>query len=332
MGNSLGFRVGIDCRALRSGPAGIATYVRNLLHEIPELECLDASWPRNNLLWNHMRAPWAQLRRRWKIYHSPSYTAPLFNFCKLVLMVADVSYLVREDWYPYTIDPVRRRYYEASLYRADCIIVPSDFTRSELVRLHPALEGRVRRIYLGVSDRFRKDEALAQQVRQQFELPERFVLHVGDIHPRRNLDQLQIACQRLDIPLVLVGKILRGGEGLADHPHHLSGLSLDQLIGVYSAATLLGYPSSYEGFGFPLVEAMACQLPIVASDRSCIPEVCGGAAVLVEANADALEKGIEEALAKARTLVEKGRERAAHFNWQDTAQETLEIYKGLGVE
>ena len=329
MGETLGFRVGIDCRALQSGPAGIATYVRNLLREIPELECLDASWPRNNLLWNHLRAPWAQLGRRWKVYHAPSYTAPLFNFCKLVLMVADVSYLVREEWYPHTIDPLRRRYYQASLFRADRIIVPSDFTRSELVRLYPALESRVRRVYLGVSDRFRKDEALAYQVRQEFGLPDRFILHVGDIHPRRNLDQLRIACQQMGMPLVLVGKILRGGESFANHPHHLIGLTLDQLIGVYSAATLLGYPSCYEGFGFPLLEAMACQLPVVASNRSCIPEICGDAAVLVEPRADALKKGIEAALQRASDLVEKGRERASRFSWQDTAQATLEVYREL---
>ncbi|MEE8587258.1 MAG: glycosyltransferase family 1 protein [Acidobacteriota bacterium] len=321
--------MGIDCRALHSGPAGIATYVRNLLREIPELECLDASWPRNNLLWNHLRAPWAQLGHRWKVYHAPSYTAPLLNFCKLVLMVADVSYLVREDWYPYTIDPLRRRYYQASLFRADRIIVPSDFTRSELVRLYPALDGRLRRVYLGVSDRFRKDEALASQARQEFGLPERFILHVGDIHPRRNLDQLQIAAQQIGMPLVLVGKILRGGEGFAHHPHHLSGLTLDQLIGVYSAATLLGYPSSYEGFGFPLVEAMACQLPVVASNRSCIPEICADAAVLVEPQADALKKGIEEALLNASALVEKGRQRASQLTWQKTARETLEVYREL---
>ncbi len=329
MGEELGFRVGIDCRASHSGPAGIATYVRNLRREIPELECLDALWPRNNLIWNHLRPPWAQLRRRWKIYHSPSYTAPLFNFCKLVLMVADVSYLVCEDWYPYTIDPLRRHYYKASLYRADRILVPSDFTRSELLRLHPALKGRVRRVYLGVSDRFRKDEGLAQRVHHQFGLPKRFVLHVGDIHLRRNLDQLQIACQKLGMPLVLVGKILRGGEGFADHPYHLSGLTLDQLIGVYSAAELLAYPSSYEGFGFPLVEAMACRLPVVASNRSCIPEICADAAVLVEPQADTLKKGMEEALRNASALVERGSQRAAQFSWRNTARATVDIYREL---
>ncbi|HSR49197.1 MAG TPA: glycosyltransferase family 1 protein [Acidobacteriota bacterium] len=324
-----GVRVGIDSRSLRLGPAGIATYVRNLMEQLPWLDPLDEIRPSNNFLWNHSRPLWAQLRRRWDIYHAPTYTVPLVNFCKVVLMVADISYLVRDEWYPYATDPLRRRYYRASLLRADRILVPSDFTGSELVRLFPALEARIRRVYLGVSPAFRPRPRLAEDVRRRLQLPQRFVLHVGDIHPRRNLDALAQSARSLGLPLVLVGKVLRGGEGLVGQSRHLSGLSLEDLVGVYNAATVMGYPSSYEGFGFPMVEAMACGLPVVASNRSCLPEVAGEAALLVEPRAEALTQGFSQVLESRDAWIERGRRNAARFTWENTARQTLDVYREL---
>ncbi len=321
--------IGIDARALRSGPAGIATYVRNLLARIPELQPVDQARPGNNFLWNQTRPPWGQLRNRWRVYHAASYTAPLVNFSKLVLFVPDISYLAESRWYPYKIDGLRRWYYVQSLKAADRIIVSSDFTRRELSRVYPDLSDRIRRTYLGVSPEFRKDELLAAQVRSELGLPDRFVLHVGDLHPRRNLRTLKNAARRVGIPLVLVGKVLQGGEEFRDDPLRFSGLTLSQLVGVYSAATLLAYPSSYEGFGFPLVEAMASRLPIVASTRSCIPEVCGDAAVLVEPEVGDIEQGIRKALGRAENLIERGLRRVERFTWENTVEETRKVYSEL---
>ncbi|HSR69761.1 MAG TPA: glycosyltransferase family 1 protein [Acidobacteriota bacterium] len=324
-----GVRVGIDARSLRIGPAGIATYVRNLMARIPWLEPLEDPRPSNNLLWNHSRPLWAQWRRKWHIYHAPTYTLPLLNFCKVVLMVADISYLVRDEWYPYANDPLRRRYYRASLFRAHRILVPSDFTAGELVRLFPALKERIRRVYLGVSPDFRPRPRLGEQVRKRLDLPRRFVLHVGDIHPRRNLDALAEACRSLQLPLVLVGKVLRGGEGLVGHSRHLSDLSLQDLVGVYNAASAMGYPSSYEGFGFPMVEAMACGLPVVASNRSCLPEVAGEGALLVDPVPRDLAQALGQVLDEPSKWMERGRRNAARFTWDNTARQTLQVYREL---
>lgn len=321
--------MGIDSRSLRSGPAGIATCVRNLRQEMPWLQGIDSEFPRNNFLWNQLRPPLAQIRRRWQIYHAPSYTAPLLNFSKLVVMAADVSYLACEQYYPYPIGPFRRWYYRASLLRADRIIVTSDYTREEIVRLFPSLSPRIRRIYPGVSARFRRDPSLALRAREELDLPQRFALHVGDVHPRRNVELLLEACGLIDLPLVLVGKVLRGGEALENYPLRFSGLSLDLLVGVYSAASVLGYPSLYEGFGFPPVEAMACGLPVAAAARSCLPEVCGDAAVLVEPQAEALAQGLQSALSRAAELTELGLRRAQRFEWKRAARETEDVYREL---
>lgn len=324
-------KVGIDCRSLRNGPAGVATYVRNLLEQIPFLDCLDAPTPRNNFLWNQLRVPPMQLARRWNLYHAPSYTAPLVNFCPLVVTAHDISYLAREEYYPYRLDRFRRSYYVASLKRAARIIVDSDFSRQEVVRLFPHMEGKVRRVYLGVSPFFRRDEALAQSVRQKLKLPEKFLLHVGDIHARRNLQGAATAAEKVKMPLVLVGKILYGGEAFTEWPYRFSGISEVELKGIYSAATVFVYPSLYEGFGLPILEAMACGLPVVASNRSCLPEVCGDAALVVEPEADELVRGIEKALVEGDEYVKRGLARAQQFSWQRTAQQTVAVYKEILV-
>ena len=160
-------RVGIDCRALKAGPPGVATYVRNLLEQIPFLDCIDHPRPQNNFLWNQLRVPPAQLSRRWNLYHAPAYTAPLVNFCPLVLTAHDVSYLACVEWYPHRRDSLRRSYYAASLKRADRILVPSDFSRQQVLSLFPDLDEKVRRVYMGVSSFYRSDPALAGRVRSE---------------------------------------------------------------------------------------------------------------------------------------------------------------------
>lgn len=324
-----GMRVGIDCRSLRSGPLGIATYVKNLLEYIPFLECLDGKRPSNNFLWNQFLVPSAQVRKGWDVYHAPSYTAPLVNFCPLVLTVADISYLVRREWYPYHLDPVRKSFYVASIKRADRILVPTDFTKDELVHCFPGFESKVIRVHLGVSRDFRKDNEWARKVRQKLGLPSQFILHVGDIHPRRNLELLARVASKIDLPLVLVGRILRGGEAFSRWPYRYSGLSREQLVGVFSAATVFVYPSLYEGFGLPILEAMACEIPVVAAKCSCLPEVCGDAAILVDPDPMSLERGIEQAMAEREDFVTRGVERARSFSWEQTARETVSVYRQL---
>jgi len=322
-------RVGIDGRSLRSGPAGMATYVSNLLRHVLVLDCFDPPFPSNNFLWNHSQVLLAQRRRRWSLYHAPSYTCPLFNFCPLVLSVADISYFVREEWYPYHLDRVRRRYYLASLKRADRILVPTDFSRNEILQRFPELEPRLRRVYLGVSESFSRDDSLAEKVRTELNLPSEYILHVGDIHPRRNLEALAGAAERLGLPLVLVGRILRGGKGFADWPLLYSGLSELQLKGVYSAASVFAYPSVYEGFGLPVLEAMACGVPVVASNRSCLPEVCGGAAALAEPDAESFATAIEKVRSDRDSYISRGLSRAQLFNWKETAEATVRVYREL---
>jgi glycosyltransferase involved in cell wall biosynthesis len=318
-------KVGIDTRSLKRGPAGVATYVRHLLDYLDCLDGIDYARPSNNFLWNQWWGAACRWTRGWRVFHAPGYTGPLVGGVRLVLSVHDISYLVNRAWYPYRFGALRRTYYRASLRRAAAILVPSRFTRDEIVSRHPELAARIRLIPLGVGEEFQPDPAAAAAARRELGLPERFLLHVGDIHPRRNIDLIHRAAVDTGLPLVLVGRCLVGGTP-ADSVRY-EGVSVDRLRGVYNAAEALVYASAYEGFGLPLLEAMACGLPVVAVRRASIPEVCGEAARLVDPEGTDLSAAVKEVLDDRDAWQRKGLSRAAQFSWAETARRTGEVYR-----
>lgn len=324
---STDLRVGIDARSLRCGPPGVATYVRNLRCHLPYLECFDRSVPANNFLWNQIWGSWSQIRAHWQIFHAPAYTAPLVNLAKLVLTVHDVSYLVGGDLYPYRVDRLRLAYYRASLRVADLILVPSGFSADELSRRIPKVAGRIRQVPMGVSQEFFPDPDAAGAVCDELDLPQHFLLHVGDVHPRRNVPLLAAAARECRLPLVLIGRHLTGPRPEGTQVLRYEGLPLEQLRGVYSAAQAFVYPSVYEGFGLPLLEAMACGVPVVAAHRASIPEVCGDAAVLVEPDLPSLVRGIQTVLDRRDEYTRAGLQRARQFSWKQTAEQTEAAYR-----
>ena len=207
---------------------------------------------------------------------------------------------------------------------------------------------QVRTIYHGVSDKFRveTDEAALGRVREEYDLPARFILFVGNLYPQKNFGTLVRAFARVKdaIPhrLIVAGRprykferdiALLEDLGIADRVDFLQFVPNDDLVLIYNLADCFVYPSLYESFGLAQLEAMACGCPVIAANAGAIPEVTGGAALLFEPQSP---KELSEAILTVtgnprvrQCLVDRGLVRAREFTWERTARETLALFEEL---
>jgi glycosyltransferase involved in cell wall biosynthesis len=299
--------------------------------------------PPTNLGWAAVGLPRAARRAHVDLIHAPAYTAPLAAAVPTVLTIHDVSYERHPEWYPYRRDWLRRAFYRRSARTAAHILTDSEFSRSEIAAAYAMSPDRITVAPLGVSPGFARtdpSEALPAGVVAPF------LLHVGDLHERRNLHMVVTALldarTRLASPLSLVlAGIDRGvGDQLAaiatrsGCPHAIVSLGAvpePTLRVLYRAAAALVYPSRYEGFGLPVLEAMASGTPVLASRAASIPEVLGDAGMLLDPEslsqwADAMVQIIKDPVLPARLRID-GLARAALFTWERTARITLDVYR-----
>ena len=213
--------------------------------------------------------------------------------------------------------------------RADVVLCPSATTAADLAALGFAPD-RVRVVPWGVSVPD-LDDGAAGRVRRAYGLPERFVLFVGTVEPRKNLSRLAaaVALAEPGLPLVVAGA--DGWGAAAPTGEHVSFLGFvpgDALAALYAAANVVAYPSLGEGFGLPVVEAMAAGTPVVTSATGATAEVAGGAAVLVDpTDPEAIATGLRAALAEPAAWITRGRARAAELTWERAAAATLAAYR-----
>jgi len=287
------------------------------------------------------------------IFHATDHLLPRFAQVKSVFTLHDLIFL----FHPETHKPLNRWFLTLMMPRflrvADAIIAVSECTKRDAVRCYGVPEEKITVIYEGVNPRFcpAGPEAVAA-VRQKYGLPEHFILYVGTIEPRKNLSALLEAFVALQnrlatrdaaaLRLVFVGKkgwlyegfFRRLRElGLEDRAFFTGYVPDEDLPAIYSAADLFVFPSLYEGFGLPVLEAMACGTPVICSDTSSLPEVAGDAALMVPpTDVRALAEAMERMLCDAQmrtTLREKGLAWVRRFTWEKTAQQTVSVYKGL---
>ncbi len=200
------------------------------------------------------------------------------------------------------------------------IIAVSEFTRRELIELLHVPEEKIRVVPNGVDDEFTRDGPAADGD---------YVLAVGTLEPRKNLPSLVEAARRSQVELRVVGARGWGGvEVEGNGVRWLGEVSDAELARLYRGARCVAYPSLYEGFGIPVLEAMACGTPVVTSRGTAMEEVADGAAVLVDPNDSAeLAAGIERAAAQRDELVARGLERARAFRWDAIADATVAVYR-----
>ena len=361
-------RIGIDGRAFTSPAAGIRRYtaglVRGLLAlgepiEVVALGGPDSSvlppgtahvaeppHPPTNLGWTLVGLPRAARRAAVDVIHAPAYTAPLWSTAPSVVTIHDVSYALHPEWYPYRRDWMRRAFYRCSAHAAAHILTVSRFSASEIAAAYHIPPERITVTPLGVDEGF--VPAGASESRQPTREARPYLLHVGDLHERRNLATVvdaMIAVRRSDararnLVLTLVGidrgvvaalRARAGDAGAPDLITHLGTVDEGELTRLYQGAAALVYPSLYEGFGLPLIEAMATGTPVLASTAASIPEVLGGAGLLrdprsPEAGTRAILDVLNDSSRRAQ-MRSAGLRRAAEFTWRRTAALTLGVYR-----
>ncbi len=354
-------RIGIDGRAFGTPAGGVRRYATELFAAMVALEpALDlvviggegagttgrwqpaASLLPTNLGWCVGGLPVAARRAQLDLFHAPAYTGPLWGVHPLVLTLHDVSYALHPHWSPHPngVGRVRQAFYRACAAQADRIITDSTFSKTEIIAAYGIDERRIDVVPLGVADVFRPDATVPR---------EPVVLHVGDLHPRRNLlmlldlvvDSARHEPRLSGLQLVLAGRDLGLLDALQARAAALEATDRLRYVGRpddagladwYRRAGVMAYPSMYEGFGLPVLEALACGTPVVASDAASIPEVTGDAAVLLPPDAaPRWAEAVREILLlddSRRALISaRGIARARAFTWTQTAARTLETYE-----
>ena len=316
---------------------------------VPGLEVVQvprmSPWVR--ILWEQISLPRICRQVEVDLLHSPHYTLPLARGGRSVVTFHDMTFFRMPEVHLAYKWVFFRTIIRWSARRADAILVPSASTQSDLARLIAQTTAKTHVIPLGVSSSFQpvRDPVVRRGVTERYGLPDEFLLYVGNLEPRKNLPRLLEAYASLTNGRVIPPLVLAGTRGWKDAPLRemierldLAGrlitpgyIPQEDLPAVYSMATAFVYPSLYEGFGLPVLEAMACGTPVITSNVSSMPEVAGDAAMLVSPqNVDALAEAMERLLAEPDLRLElsrRGMARAGEFTWRRAAEATLVVYR-----
>jgi glycosyltransferase involved in cell wall biosynthesis len=302
------------------------------------------------IVWQRLRLPLPveRLIGRLDLVHAPDFVLPPTR-ARTLLTVHDLTFLVRPDCAEAGLRRYLTRAVPRALARADLVLVDSRATADDLARLLGVEAARVRLIYPGVDARFRPLKAAeAEPWRARIGLPEAFLLFVGTLEPRKNLVRVVEAFRLLldtggpdtaELQLVIAGRkgwlyeelfAAVARSGLGERVRFLDFVEDAGLPALYNLARAFVYPSLYEGFGLPVLEALACGTPVVTAEVSSLPEVAGTAATLVNPlSVSSIAEGMAEALARATELRAAGPPQARQFRWETAARALLQCYDEL---
>lgn len=296
------------------------------------------------ILYHKQARAFLKLSTGFDLYHEAGF----FPFkaaksVKTVFTIHDLSLITLPAFHPKDRVLFFRKYFESSLPRVDAVITPSSFTARELRRLYPGLAVPVTPIHLGYDRRvfYRRSAEEIAALREKFRLPEKYLLFVGTADPRKNVKAIWRALACLPEPVTLVCAGWSGWdrmEGMAPVTESIkkrmvfTGYVADRdLAALYSGARAFVYPSFYEGFGLPVLEAMACGCPVVCSSRASLPEVAGDAAITCDPeDVPCLAAAIRRVFLSDDLSAEmsaNGLAQARKFNWSDAADATIRVFE-----
>lgn len=377
-------KIGVDIRVLTKGAhSGIEEYASQILEEIIKLgkddefvlyynafskERADFDWMREkNVSLEEFRWPnqflnysfllgWPKVDKLLggvDAFFSPHFlNSATTKKCKKIITFHDLSFLRHPEFFPW-----RKRYWhfmqniKKQAQEADKIIAISESTKNDLIDLYEIKEEKIKVIYSGINSQFGPitDENYLKSIKEKYKLPDNFILYLGTIEPRKNIESVIEAFELIkenkfspynDLKLViaggfgwLYGNILKRAKSspYAGDIIFTGAMNGDDRAGIYSMAKLFIFPSFFEGFGFPPLEAMACGVPTITSNCSSLPETVGDGAIMIdpyrpEEIAIATREIFNDEKLK-NLLIQKGLEQIKKFSWENCAEETLKFIK-----
>ena len=363
-------RIGIDIHTIGKRQTGNETYVRNLVNNLLEIDAVSdyhlfytqgdkiqtnalvqqtCIWPDQSIFRIPFVFPYQLYKKKIDVAHF-QYVVPPVTHCPTVVMIHDISY----EFYPEYFNKLELKRMKLlipfSAKKSQHVLTVSEYSKEQIIRKYGVPDDKVTVTYNGVSDKFCvfEEESEVTQKLSRFVFYKPFILAVGNLQPRKNIEHLirsyakLRAAEKIDIDLVLVGQLRWGGMSIFDeleslgvkqHIHVTGYVSEDELVALYNKAIIFAYPSLYEGFGLPLIEAMACGTPVISSNASCLPEVGGAAAYYVDPHSESEMMLAIETLANNEALrsklIVKGFEQAKKFTWKNCAEKTLSVLKGV---
>ncbi len=307
------------------------------------------------LWWEQVGVVLAGRRAGIDVLHSPYWSNPFWSPWPTVVTVHDVIQLVMPEYRMLARQQVYFGLVTRALRRATAIITVSECSRRDVIRTVGVSPERVHVVENAIAADLRpeRDPARLDAVRARYGLGERFVLYLGANDLRKNLDRLIRAYGALPASLRDTYQLVVAGRqwphdhplypdprrvvrelGLEDRVVFTGGVPEEEKAALLSAAAVFAFPSVYEGFGLPVLEAMRCGTPVLTANSSSLPEVTGDAALLVDPlDVDAIADGLAELLEspeRRADLAERGEQRAARYSWDRVAERTVEVYRRIG--
>ncbi|MBN1622512.1 MAG: glycosyltransferase family 4 protein [Endomicrobiales bacterium] len=353
-------KIGIDVQSTTGIFSGLGYYTKNLIQNISRIDTKNEyillshdnfagklSTPKR-IVWEQAVLGIKAYMNKLDLLHVPCFTPPLIRKCKLIVTIHDlIGVRMPENSLAFPSRFYWGRYFPNLSKRADIIITDSEYSRKDIIELLKIPENRIKVIPLAAGERFKpgKDKDMVQQTKNKYNIGNSpYVLFVGNIEYRKNIILLLKIWKKLRLPhkLVLAGSKTGYTDNLVrfiseneikDRVLLTDYISDEDIVNLYNGADLFVYPSLYEGFGLPVLEAMSCGTPVIASNTTSLPEIVSDAGILTDPNnidelQDAIVKVLSDSSLRSK-LKEKGLIRSKLFSWERVARETLEVYNGI---
>lgn len=351
-------RIAIDVSPLEGGKHSLQHRIRGAGFYIENLKkALLRYCPQHDYVFFSKRQ---ELPENIDIIHYPYFepyflTLPFLERKKIIVTIHDLTPIVYQKNFPPGLKgsikwQMQRLFLKK---RVNAVISDSCSSKNDIVRYVDIAETKINIVYLAAGDEFKENDnsEMIKRIKKKYNLPDKFILYVGDVTWNKNLPRLIKAIKLTNLNLVMVGKTLKEKEFDKKNPWNqdlvevkrliegdnkiicLGFIPSEDLVTIYNIATVFVMPSIYEGFGLPILEAMKCGCPVVTTKRGSIPEIAGNAAFYVDAyNIKNISESIQEVFLNSKLkekLIQEGLKQSMKFSWQKTAEETIKIYQGI---